>query len=96
MTNLGLQVQVRGRTPDSARKRFQTLSDGASLVVFTGDFNFCAGWPAEQTLLDPRWEDSWTLQHPGDPGFTFDTEVKILSWGSITTARGHLRFLSQF
>ena len=66
---------VRGRTADSGCKPLRALADGASLVVFTGDFNFCAGWPAEQTLLDPRWEDSWTLRHSGDPGYTFDTEV---------------------
>jgi len=42
-------------------------------VILTGDFNFCSTW-AENSNLDPTYQDIWSELHETEFGFTEDTE----------------------
>lgn len=47
-------------------------------VVLVGDMNFQPDDPVENAALDPAFVDTWPALHPGDPGYTVDTEVNTM------------------
>lgn len=47
-------------------------------VVLVGDMNFQPDDPIENAALDPSFVDAWPALHPGDPGYTVDTEVNTM------------------
>ncbi len=46
-------------------------------VVWVGDMNFAPGTP-EDAAIDPSFVDVWAALHPGDPGYTLDTDVNTM------------------
>lgn len=46
-------------------------------VLLVGDMNFPDGERPEAAIL-AGWTDVWTACHPGDPGFTVDSEVNAM------------------
>lgn len=46
-------------------------------VAWVGDMNFLPDDP-EQAALDPSWVDVWPALHPGDPGYTVDTDLNAM------------------
>lgn len=46
-------------------------------VLLLGDMNFPDGARPEAAIL-AGWTDVWTACHPGDPGFTVDSEVNAM------------------
>jgi endonuclease/exonuclease/phosphatase family metal-dependent hydrolase len=47
-------------------------------IVLVGDMNFRPDDPLENAALDPSFVDTWSALHPGDPGYTVDTEVNTM------------------
>jgi endonuclease/exonuclease/phosphatase family metal-dependent hydrolase len=51
-----------------------SLAAASEDVVLVGDMNFEPGAPRETAVLDPSFADVWPELHPGDPGYSIDTE----------------------
>lgn len=47
-------------------------------VVLVGDMNFQPDDPVENAALDPSFIDAWPAVHPGDPGYTVDTDINTM------------------
>ncbi len=47
----------------------------ASDSVLMGDFNFDPRDTAEQSLIEPRYQDLWPQLHGDEPGYTVDTRL---------------------
>ena len=54
------------------------LAERYSDVVLVGDMNFQPDDPIENAALDPSFVDAWPALHPGDPGYTVDTEINTM------------------
>lgn len=55
----------------------QSWLAGESDVLLVGDMNFPDGARPEAEIL-AGWTDAWQRCHPGDPGFTVDSEVNAM------------------
>ncbi|GAB4567875.1 MAG: hypothetical protein Tsb0020_20750 [Haliangiales bacterium] len=51
-------------------------------VVLMGDMNFCATWD-ENRRVPAAYRDLWAALHPGDPGWTVDTDVNLMLLGLV-------------
>lgn len=47
-------------------------------VVLVGDMNFQPEDPLENAALDPSFVDTWPALHPGEPGYTVDTDINTM------------------
>jgi poly(A) polymerase len=47
-------------------------------VVLVGDMNFRPEDPIENAALDPAFLDAWPALHPGDSGYTVDTDINTM------------------
>jgi len=49
-------------------------------TAFVGDMNFHPEDEIETSALDPEYVDVWPALHPGDPGFTADSELNAMRY----------------
>jgi tyrosyl-DNA phosphodiesterase 2 len=47
-------------------------------VVLAGDMNFEPDHTLENAALDPSFVDVWPVLHPGEPGYTVDTDINLM------------------
>jgi endonuclease/exonuclease/phosphatase family metal-dependent hydrolase len=66
------------------------LAAFAADTVLVGDMNFEPGAPAETAALDPAFVDAWAALHPGEPGYTVDTDVNTMRF-DVKSAPSHKR-----
>lgn len=61
-------------------KEWDLSSDNKS-VIMAGDFNFSPLFTKEQSRLDAErsFVDLWSKLHEGDPGYTKDTDINLMS-----------------
>jgi tyrosyl-DNA phosphodiesterase 2 len=72
---------------EQLRAIFAVLED-AQDAVLAGDFNFCSSWTEENDRIDRRYGDAWAALHPGEPGFTQDTDInRMLAQAKRETKR---------
>lgn len=54
------------------------LAEHTDSYCLVGDMNFSPDDAAETAALDPDLVDVWPSLHPGDPGYTVDTDVNTM------------------
>lgn len=48
--------------------------------LLVGDMNFADAAEPETSSLDPAFRDVWSVLHPGEAGYTVDTDVNLMRW----------------
>src|SRR5262245_30933006 len=59
---------------------FTVLARRPTDALLVGDFNFVEGAEPESSALDPAFADVWSTLHPGDPGYTVDSEINRMRY----------------